>query len=65
MAIDPPHTLDTTSETAGVAVREGSLVEGRMSPGSLQEVRRFIDLSREQSPTTVKTESTPASSTIV
>jgi hypothetical protein len=47
VAIDPPHTLDATSETASVAVHDGSLVEGNMSSGLLEQVRRFIALNRE------------------
>jgi hypothetical protein len=47
VAIDPPHTLDATSEAASVAVHDGSLVDGKMSPGLLEQVRRFIDLNRD------------------
>jgi hypothetical protein len=46
VAIDS-HTLDAASETASVAVHDGSLVEGNMSSGLLEQVRRFIDLNRD------------------
>jgi hypothetical protein len=46
VAIDPPHTLDATSETASVSI-DGLLVAGSMSSALLEQVQQFIDLNRD------------------
>ncbi len=49
VAIDPPHTVSPTSETASVSINDGSVVAGNaesMSSRLLSQVRRFIDLNR-------------------
>jgi len=47
VAINPPDSLNPTSETASVAVHDGSLVAGDMLPALLEQVRRFIALNRD------------------
>jgi NAD(P)H-dependent FMN reductase len=46
VAIDPPDSLDPTSESATVAIHDGSVVAGDMPSGLLEQVRRFIELNR-------------------
>jgi hypothetical protein len=47
VAINPPDSLNPASETASVAVHDGSLVAGDLSPALLEQVRRFIALNRD------------------
>jgi hypothetical protein len=47
VAINLPDTISTTSETASVAIHDGSVVVGEVPPRLLDQVRRFIDLNKD------------------
>src|SRR6516162_9957589 len=47
VAINPPDTLNATSETASVAIHDGSVAEGRISSHILRQVQEFVKINRE------------------
>jgi len=47
IAIDPPHSIDVTSETASIEVTTGKVVAGKISNAELlKQVQKFIELNR-------------------
>jgi hypothetical protein len=47
LAIDPPDSIDPRSETASIAIADGAVVAGNVSPAALlKNVQRFIELNR-------------------
>ena len=47
VAINPPDSLNATSETASVAIHDGSVAEGRISSHILRQVQEFLKINRE------------------
>jgi hypothetical protein len=47
VAIDPPHTLNHTNETASIAIHDGSVVNGEVPPWLLSQIQKFIRLNRD------------------
>jgi NAD(P)H-dependent FMN reductase len=47
VAIDPPDSINPRSETATVAIYSGELIDGKMSPALLEQIRQFIDINRD------------------
>jgi len=47
VAIDPPDSLNATSQTAAVAVHDGSVAEGRIPSHILWQVQEFVRINRE------------------
>jgi hypothetical protein len=47
LAINPPDSLDPGSETASVAIADGTLVAGNAPPELLEQARRFIKANRD------------------
>ena len=47
VAINPPDTLNATSETASVAVHDGSVTQGRIPSHVLRQVQEFVKINRE------------------
>ncbi len=47
LAVDPPLSVDPRSETASLAIADGSVVAGEVPPRLLDHVRRFIDANRD------------------
>jgi hypothetical protein len=46
LAIDPPDSVDPRGKTASVAIGDGTVVVGDVTPRLLEQVRRFIDANR-------------------
>jgi hypothetical protein len=46
VAIDPPHSISPTSETASVAIADGGVKAGEVPPLLLDQVQRFIVLNK-------------------
>jgi Domain of unknown function (DUF4160) len=46
VAIDPPDSLSATSQTASVAVHDGSVAEGHIPSHILQQVQEFVRINR-------------------
>jgi hypothetical protein len=47
VAIDPPDGLNATSQTASVAVHDGSVTEGHIPSHILQQVQEFVKINRD------------------
>jgi hypothetical protein len=48
LAIDPPNSIDSTSETISIAIDSGEVVAGKAPPARLlKQVRRFIELNHD------------------
>jgi NAD(P)H-dependent FMN reductase len=47
VAIDPPDSLDATSQTASVAVHDGSVTEGQVPIALLRQVQEFVRVNRD------------------
>jgi hypothetical protein len=47
VAIDPPDSLNATSQTASVAVHDGSVTEGHIPSHILRQVQEFVKINRE------------------
>ena len=47
MAIDLPDSLNATSQTASVAVHDGSVAEGHIPSHILRQVQEFLRINRE------------------
>jgi hypothetical protein len=47
VAIDPPDSLNATSQTASVAVQDGSVTEGHIPSHILRQVQEFVRINRE------------------
>ena len=47
VAINPPDTLNATSETASVAVHDGSVLEGHIPNHVLRQVQEFVKFNRD------------------
>jgi hypothetical protein len=47
VAIDPPDSLNATSQTASVAIHDGSVTEGRIPSHILRQVQEFVNINRE------------------
>ena len=43
----PPDTLNATSETASVAVHDGSVAEGHIPSHVLRQVQEFVKINRD------------------
>jgi hypothetical protein len=47
VAIEPPHSLDTTTKTASIEISSGEVVAGELSDTQLlKQVQKFIELNR-------------------
>jgi hypothetical protein len=46
VAIDPPDSLNATSQTASVAVHDGSVAEGHIPSHILRQVQEFVRINR-------------------
>jgi hypothetical protein len=47
LAIDPPDSIDPRSETASIAIADGTVVAGKIvSAALLRSAQRFIELNR-------------------
>jgi hypothetical protein len=46
LAIDPPDSVDPRGNIASVAIVDGTVVTGEVSPALLDQVQRFIDANR-------------------
>jgi hypothetical protein len=47
LAIDPPNAIDPRGKTASIAIGDGRVVAGEVSPELLEQVQRFIDRNRD------------------
>jgi hypothetical protein len=47
LAINPPDSVDPQSETASIAIADGTLVAGDAPPWLLEQVHRFITANRD------------------
>ena len=47
VAIDPPDSLNAASETAVVAIHDGSVAEGHIPSHILKQVQEFVKMNRE------------------
>jgi hypothetical protein len=47
VAINPPMSLNPSSETASISIPDGEVVVGELSSALLEQVRRFIELNRQ------------------
>ena len=47
VAIDPPDSLNAISQTASVAVHDGSVAEGHIPSQILRQVQEFVRINRE------------------
>ena len=47
VAIDPPDSLNAASQTASVAVHDGSVAEGHIPSHILRQVQEFVRINRE------------------
>jgi hypothetical protein len=47
VAIDPPQSVDPRTETASVAIADGTVVAGEVPSWLLDQARRFIDANRD------------------
>ena len=46
VAIEPPDSINPTSETASIEIGSGAVVAGEVSTELLKQVQRFIELNR-------------------
>ena len=46
LAIDPPDSVDPRGNVASIAIADGAIVAGDVSPALLEQVQRFIDVNR-------------------
>jgi hypothetical protein len=47
LAINPPDALNPQSETAAIAIADGTVVAGDVPPHLLEQARRFINANRD------------------
>jgi hypothetical protein len=47
VAIDPPDSLNATSQTASVTVHDGSVAEGHIPSRILRQVQEFVKINRD------------------
>ncbi len=47
VAINPPDSLNATSETASIAIHDGSVAEGFIPSHILKQVQEFVKINRE------------------
>jgi hypothetical protein len=45
VAIEPPDSINPTSETASIEIGSGAVVAGEVSTGLLEQVQQFIELN--------------------
>jgi hypothetical protein len=47
LAVEPPDAIDPRGKTGVIAIVDGALVAGEVSPRLLEQARRFIEANRE------------------
>jgi hypothetical protein len=47
LAINPPDSLDPSTETASIAIEDGNVVAGKVPAKLRKQVQRFIELNRD------------------